>query len=82
MNEDSGVTYLDAWQLNAVIQGLMGVGVVVKSNHTKFEKGDLVSGTLGWPWKLYFTKNVKGCEANWEKVNIVTSSALNLLEQF
>lgn len=55
MNEDSGVHYMNAWQLNEPVDGLGGVGVVEVSADPGYVAGDLVSATFLWPWALFFT---------------------------
>ncbi len=74
MNEDCGVNYIQPWPINGTVLGLHGVGVVEKSNHPDYQIGDLIYGTLDWPWKLYFVKHIdqlhqqqysKVCSSSW-----------------
>lgn len=57
MNESTGVEYILPWELNKVIFGLQGVGIIIESNSPKFARGDIAMnygiGT-GWPWQLYW----------------------------
>ncbi|KAK7492276.1 hypothetical protein BaRGS_00016373 [Batillaria attramentaria] len=55
MNEDTGVHYMKAYQLNTPVDGLGGVGEVMASADPKIEVGDIVSATFLWPWASYFT---------------------------
>lgn len=57
MDAWSGVMYMDAWPLNQTVEGLAGVGVVIKSTSSAYKQGDIVEAAFGWPWKLYFSAN-------------------------
>ncbi len=61
MNEDTGVTYLTPWQLNEVIEGLGGIGVIEKmpkNTEINFKVGDIVtSKSMQWPWQTHFLAN-------------------------
>lgn len=55
MNEETGAHYLPSWQIGETIEGLGGVGLIVESKHERHWVGELVtSGSLKWPWKLFF----------------------------
>ncbi|XP_060553053.1 prostaglandin reductase 2-like [Ruditapes philippinarum] len=54
MNDETGVDYINAWQLGETIQGLGGVGEVIESKDTAFSKGDQVQGVMNWPWIKFF----------------------------
>lgn len=56
MNEDTGVQYLQPFQIGETVVGLMGVGVIIESSVDSFQPGDVVinSSIGGWPWQLYF----------------------------
>lgn len=55
MNEDSGVHYIKAYQLNQPVDGLGGVGEIVASADPDYKAGDIVTATFVWPWAQYFT---------------------------
>ena len=57
MDAWSGVMYMDAWPLNQTVEGLAGVGVVIKNTSSAYKQGDIVEAAFGWPWKLYFSAN-------------------------
>ena len=67
MNEETGVEYLKPWQVNEVIYGLGGIGIIEKISFTDTEKysqspklvvGDVVmSKCLNWPWQTHFLVN-------------------------
>jgi len=62
MNEDTGAQYLEPFQLGQVVDGLLGVGMVVESVTNEFKVGDIVINSIssgGWPWQLYFKTNKK-----------------------
>lgn len=54
MNENTGVDYIAAWQLNQPISGFGGVGIVVHSRSNGFTNGDVViKSDMLWPWQRY-----------------------------
>ena len=55
MNPESGVHYMSAWQVGEAVDGLGGVGIVVRSHSARFQTGDFVTSTFLWPWMVYFT---------------------------
>lgn len=57
MDAKSGVMYMDSWPLNKPVEGLAGVGVVIKSSTTAYQQGTIVEAAFGWPWSLYFSAN-------------------------
>jgi len=57
MNEVTGVEYLQPWQLGEVINGLIGLGVVIASTDDNFQLGDIVGRPLKWIWQLFFVTN-------------------------
>lgn len=62
MNDHTGVHYMDSWPLDTAVEGLAGVGVVIKSSTAAYQVGDIVEAPFGWPWKFYFSANK--CEAS------------------
>ena len=78
MNEDTGAHYLQPWQIGETIQGLHGVGSVVDSKNSKFHSGDLVHGSMMWPWSRYFILNDKIVHRYLHKVTLVTFYAVTL----
>lgn len=70
MNEDTGVNYFDPYQIGETINGLHGVGLVVKSKNTYFAPGDIVLGRRCWPWKHYFVFTVDMVQIYLTKVNV------------
>ncbi|KAK3591542.1 hypothetical protein CHS0354_041587 [Potamilus streckersoni] len=54
MNKDTGVHYMQAWQLGETILGLGGIGRVLKSSHPNYIASDLVEIQMNCPWKLFF----------------------------
>lgn len=58
MNEDTGADYLSPWPVGGTVIGLLGLGVVESSNAKSLAAGDIVMGTLQWPWMLRFNDNV------------------------
>ncbi len=69
MEEDTGVDYVQPWEFGATISGLQGVGAVMKSNHAKYQEGDLVYGTWFWPWSSYFVQNLDALDQFTTKVS-------------
>ena len=58
MNEDTGVHYVGPWQIGETLSGFGGVGVVMASKRLDYIVGDLIQGTMSWPWVLYFVLNM------------------------
>lgn len=54
MKESTGIPGVAAYQLNEIIIGIGGTGVVEESRNPKFKKGDLVKLNIGWKWQLYW----------------------------
>ena len=73
MNEDTGAHYLSPWPVGDTVQGLVGLGLVIKSSNNDFQDGDLIQGTLQWPWKRYFVLNLKGKNEYYQKVNTISA---------
>ena len=68
MNEETGVEYLKPWQINEVIYGLGGIGIIEKipekySQSPKLAVGDIVMDkSLNWPWQTHFLVNPDNLE--------------------
>lgn len=58
MNEDTGVDYINPWQLSEAVLGLGGVGMVITSNILHYSPGDIVQSVMNWPWVKYFNTRV------------------------
>ena len=69
MNEDPGVQYIKSWEIGGTILGLNGLGVVVESSNPNYTTGDLVQGSLCWPWELYFIENLEAKKKLFSKVS-------------
>ena len=68
MNEETGVEYLKPWQVNEVIYGLGGIGIIEKipekyTQSPRLAVGDIVMDkSLNWPWQTYFLVNPDNLE--------------------
>ncbi|XP_014669377.1 PREDICTED: prostaglandin reductase 2-like [Priapulus caudatus] len=69
MNEETGVEYITAWEVNKCISGLGGVGVVIHSRSQGLTTGDVViKSDMFWPWQRFSTMDASALSKVEQKI--------------